>query len=68
MLDPERDGDAIVFDFLVAVFDDAKIVKKYYDDMTSEDIDRIIKIFKRLNKIDEKEEASKNREAKGTKA
>ena len=66
IIDPERDGDAVVFDFLVAVFDDAKIVTKYYDSMTSEDVDRIVKIFKRLNHIDEKEEAAKNRAAKGT--
>lgn len=66
IIDPERDGDAVVFDFLVAVFDDVKIVTKYYDSMTSEDVDRIIKIFKRLNHIDEKEEAAKNRAAKGT--
>lgn len=66
IIDPERDGDAVVFDFLVAVFDDAKIVTKHYDSMTSDDIDHIVKIFKRLNHIDEKEEAAKNRAAKGT--
>lgn len=66
ILDPERDGDAIVFDFLTAVFDDAELVRKYYDSMTSEDIDRAVKIFKRLNHIEDKEEAAKNRAAKGT--
>lgn len=44
ILDPERDGDAIVFDFLTAVFDNkkgdpdptgtAEMLKKYYDSMT----------------------------------
>lgn len=76
VLDPERDGDAIVFDFLTAVFDNtdgparptetAEFLRKYYDSMTSEDIDRAVKIFKRLNHIEDKEEAAKNRAAKGT--
>lgn len=66
VLDPERDGDAIVFDFLIAVFDDAAFVTNHYDEMTSEDVDRAVKIFKRLNRIDEKEEAAKNRAAKET--
>lgn len=68
ILDPERDGDAIVFDFLTAVFNDSKFVAEHYDEMDTEVVDRALKIFKRLNKIDEKEEAVKNREAKGTKA
>lgn len=62
--DAERDSDQILFDFLVAVFDDAAAVRDFYDDMTSDDIERILKIFGRLNHIDEKEEqARKNREA-----
>jgi len=66
VLDPERDGDAIVFDFLIAVFDDASFVTRHYDEMTSEDVNRAVQIFKRLNRIDEKEEAAKNRAAKET--
>ena len=76
VLDPERDGDAIVFDFLTAVFDNkpgkadptgtAEMLREYYDNLTSEDIDRAVKIFKRLNHIEDKEEAAKNRAAKGT--
>ena len=64
VVDPERDGDQVIFDFLTAVFDNAKLVTRIYDNMTTEDIERILKIFKRLNKIDEKEEAAKNRAAK----
>ena len=76
ILDPDRDGDAIVFDFLIAVFDNkegkpdptgtAEMVREYYDTMTSEDVDRAVQIFKRLNHIEDKEEAAKNRAAKGT--
>lgn len=66
IVDPERDGDQVVFDFLVAVFDNSKLVTRLYDAMTTSDIERILKIFRRLNKIDEKEEAAKNRAAKET--
>lgn len=64
VFDNDRDSDQILFDFLIAVFDDGSIVKTYYDDMTSEDIERILEIFGRINHIEEKEEAArKNREA-----
>lgn len=61
--DEQRNSDQILFDFLVSVFDNASIVTSNYDEMTSEDIERILSIFGRLNHIDEKEEARKNREA-----
>lgn len=76
ILDPERDGDAIVFDFLTAIFDNkpgkpdptgtAEMLRENYDSLTSEDIDKAVKIFKRLNHIEDKEEAAKNRAAKET--
>lgn len=62
--DPERDADQMLFDFLTAVFDDARLVTESYDDMSAEDIERVLEIFGRLNHIDEKDEAArKNREA-----
>lgn len=67
VLDPDRDGDEIVYDFMIAVFDNDDIVRRLYDQMDSDTIDRAVKIFKRLNHIDEKEEQAKNREAKETK-
>lgn len=64
VFDKERDSDQILFDFLVAVFDDSAQVRTYYDDMTAEDIEKILEIFGRVNHINEKEEtARKNREA-----
>lgn len=64
VFDKDRDSDQILFDFLIAVFDDSQLVKSHYDDMTAEDIERILEIFGRVNHIDEKEEAArKNREA-----
>ena len=64
--DPKRDGLQIVFDFLVAVFDDEQFVRDNFDYMTAGDIDKILEIYKRINKIEEKEDAAKNRAAKMT--
>lgn len=64
VFDKERDSDQILLDFLVAVFDDEPIVRENYDNMTTEDMEKIFEIFGRLNHITEKEEAArKNREA-----
>ena len=54
--DDKRSSDQILFDFLVAVFDDASLVTQYYDDLTSDDLEKIINIFGRVNHIEEKEE------------
>ena len=64
VLDPNRDADQLLYDFLVAVFDDSAFVREHYDDLDADVIDKIVKIFGRINHIDEKEEAArKNREA-----
>lgn len=64
VFDKDRDADQILFDFLIAVFDDAEFVKTNYDNMTVETVDSVVRIFGRINGIDEKEEqARKNREA-----
>ena len=64
VLDENRDADQLLYDFLVAAFDDSSFVRDHYDDLDADTIDRIVKIFGRINHIDEKEEAArKNREA-----
>jgi len=64
VLDENRDADQLLFDFLVAAFDDSVFVRDHYDDFDGENIDQILKIFGRINHIDEKEEAArKNKEA-----
>ena len=64
VLDEERDADQLLYDFLVAVFDDSTFVRDHYDDLDADTIDRIVKIFGRINHVDEKEEAArKNKEA-----
>ena len=68
VLDEKRDADQILFDFLVAAFDDVDFVTQHYNEMTAADVDRIVKIFGRINLIDEREEAArKNREAQAAK-
>ena len=63
VIDENRDADQLLFDFLVAAFDDSAFVRDNYDEFDAEIIDRVVKIFGRLNHVDEKEEARKNREA-----
>lgn len=64
VVDEKRDADMLLFDFLIAAFDDVDFVRDNYDEMTADDVEKVIKIFGRLNHIDEKEEqARKNREA-----
>lgn len=68
VIDPKRDADQLLFDFLVAVFDDSSFVATNYNEMDADTIDRIVKIFGRINHVDEKEEAArKNKEAQATK-
>lgn len=68
VLDENRDADQLLYDFLVAAFDDPTFVRDHYDNLDTETIERIIKIFGRLNHIDEKEEqARKNKEAQAAK-
>ena len=64
VIDATRDADQLLYDFLVAAFDDPAFVRDHYDDLDADTVDKICKIFGRVNHIDEKEEqARKNREA-----
>ena len=64
VLDETRDADQLLYDFLVAAFDDSTFVRDNYDNLDADTVERIIKIFGRINHIDEKEEAArKNKEA-----
>lgn len=62
----DRDGDKAVMDFLIAVFDDEKFVTDNYDDFDTEQIHRIVEIFKRINKFTEND--SKNGQTPRTEA
>ena len=64
LIDETRDADQLLYDFLVAAFDDSTFVRDNYDELDADIIEKIIKIFGRINHIDEKEEqARKNKEA-----
>lgn len=63
----DRDGDKALMDWLIAVTDDPDLIIENYDNMDTETIEQMLAIFKRVNKIDEKEAKQKNgqsREAK----
>lgn len=59
----DRDGDKALMDWLIAVTDNEQLVLDNYDEMDTELIERLLAIFKRVNKIDEKEEKQKNLKA-----
>jgi len=68
VIDERRSADQLLYDFLVAVFDSSDFVRDNYDEIDADTIDKICKIFGRINHIDEKEEqARKNREAQAAK-
>ena len=55
ILDPERSSDKMLFDWLIAVTDDPKLVTANYDKLDSESIYKMLEIFCRLNHIPEDE-------------
>ena len=63
VFDPDRDGDKCIMDFLIAVTDDEQLILDNYDSIDVETIEKILAIYKRLNKIDEKEQKRKNLQA-----
>lgn len=58
-----RDGDKALLDWLVAATDREDLVRENYNEMDTETIYRILEIFRRVNKITEREEKLKNAEA-----
>lgn len=64
----DRDGDKALMDWLIAVTDDVDLIVENYNDLDTETIERMLSIFKRVNKIDEKEAAQKNVASQAEKA
>ena len=56
----DRDGDKAVMDGLIAVFDDEALVLENYDGMDTSTVEQLLEIFRRVNRIDEKEQKQKN--------
>lgn len=63
MFGDDRDGDKAVYDWLVAVTDDEDLIRDHYDSMDTDTIERLLVIFKRVNRIDEKEARQKKLQA-----
>ena len=59
-LGDDRDGDKAVMDWLIAVFDDEALVLENYDSMDTATIEHLLEIFRRVNRIDDKEQKQKN--------
>lgn len=58
----DRDGDKAIMDWLIAATDNEEFVVSHYDEFDTEQIARILEIFKRVNKFPGKEEELKNAE------
>lgn len=58
----ERDGDKATMDWLIAATDNEALILENYDDIDTGTIEKILSIFRRVNKIDEKEAKIKNAE------
>ena len=56
----DRDGEKAVMDWLIAVTDDEKLVTAHYDSLDTGVIEQLLSIFRRVNRIDEKEAKQKN--------
>ena len=57
-----RDGDKATMDWLIAATDNEQLIVDNYDEIDTGTIEKILSIFKRVNRIDEKEEKLKNME------
>lgn len=67
VVDEKRDGDQIIYDFMIACLDDKEFVRDHYNEMNADEIEQIVRIVGRLNHTDEKvEQLRKNREAQGS--
>ena len=58
--DDERDGDKAIMDWLIAATDNEEFIVAHYDEFDTEQIARILEIFKRVNKFPGKEDDLKN--------
>ena len=58
----DRDGDKAVMDWLIAATDNEQLIVEHYDEIDTGVIETILSIFKRVNRINEKEEKIKNME------
>lgn len=55
-----RDGDKALLDWLVAATDREELMREHYNEIDTDTVYRILEIFRRVNKIDEREAKLKN--------
>lgn len=56
----DRDGDKALMDWLIGVTDNPDLIARHYDEMDTGSIEQMLAIFRRVNRIDEKEQKLKN--------
>ena len=56
----DRDGDKALMDWLIAVTNDEQLIIEHYDSMDTGVIEQMLDIFRRVNRIEEKEAKQKN--------
>ena len=55
-----RDGDKALLDWLVAATDMEEFMREHYNEIDTDTVYKILEIFRRVNKIDEREAKLKN--------
>jgi len=55
-----RDGDKALLDWLVAATDREDLMREHYNEIDTDTVYRILEIFRRVNKIDDREAKLKN--------
>ena len=56
----DRDGDKALMDWLIAVPDNEQLILDHYNDLDTGVIEQLLQIFRRVNRMDEKEQKQKN--------
>lgn len=56
----DRDGDKALMDWLIAITDNEQLIVQNYDEMDTQIVDKLVEIYKRVNRVTEKENKLKN--------
>ena len=56
----DRDGDKALMDWLIAVTDNEQLILGHYNELDTGVIEQLLQIFRRVNRMDEKEQKQKN--------
>ena len=56
----DRDGDKALMDWLIAVTDNEQLILDHYNELDTGVIEQLLQIFRRVNRMDEKEQKQKN--------